>query len=195
MPFVNQFESKLSGRYAAKSNRVPGLMTDRLNTADEDIGQLPTTIAPGDRRLTAAEYRRLGDVPPEAEWFANIKNKSTRRAYENAIRDFIRFTGIGQPEEFRTVTRAHVIAWPEVTKRSDLTYKRTNHELRPPYVVDRSADPVREKCPHTLRRSDRRDSRDAPDGGTRHDGGVRCCRLESHPVLVHLWNARQQHSR
>ena len=26
-------------------------------------------------------------------------------------------------------------------------------------VVDRSADPVREKCPHTLRRSDRRDSR------------------------------------
>ena len=31
--------------------------------------------------------------------------------------------------------------------------------------------------------------------GTRHDGGVRCCRLESHPVLVHLRNARQQHSR
>jgi hypothetical protein len=28
-----------------------------------------------------------------------------------------------------------------------------------------------------------------------HDGGVVCCRLESHPVLVHLWNARQQHSR
>jgi hypothetical protein len=27
-------------------------------------------------------------------------------------------------------------------------------------VVDRSADPVREKCPHTLRRSDRRDSRE-----------------------------------
>jgi hypothetical protein len=24
-------------------------------------------------------------------------------------------------------------SWPEVTKRSDLTHKRTNHELRPPY--------------------------------------------------------------
>jgi hypothetical protein len=27
-------------------------------------------------------------------------------------------------------------------------------------MVDRSADPVREKCPHTLRRSDRRDRRE-----------------------------------
>jgi hypothetical protein len=27
------------------------------------------------------------------------------------VRDFIRFTGISRPEEFRTVTRAHVIAW------------------------------------------------------------------------------------
>ena len=50
-------------------------------------------------------------MPPEIEWFANIRNRSTRRAYENAIRDFMRFTGINRPEEFRTVTRAHVIAW------------------------------------------------------------------------------------
>jgi integrase/recombinase XerD len=41
-------------------------------------------------------------VPPEIEWFANIRNRSTRRAYENAIRDFMRFTGINRPEEFRT---------------------------------------------------------------------------------------------
>ena len=73
--------------------------------------QLPVEIAPAERRLTAADFQRLADVPPEVEWFSNIKNKSTRRAYEKAIRDFIRFTGIARPEEFRTVTRAHVIAW------------------------------------------------------------------------------------
>jgi hypothetical protein len=28
--------------------------------------------------------------------------------------------------------------WPEVTKRSDLTHKRTNHELRPPYERHRA---------------------------------------------------------
>jgi integrase/recombinase XerD len=32
------------------------------------------------------------------------------------VRDFMRVTGIARPEEFRTATRAHVIAW-----RDDLT--------------------------------------------------------------------------
>ena len=73
--------------------------------------RLPMGIIPTERLLTAAEFHRLADVPPEIEWFANIRNRSTRRAYENAIRDFMRFTGIARPDEFRTVTRAHVIAW------------------------------------------------------------------------------------
>lgn len=73
--------------------------------------QLPTEIAPASRLLTAAEFHRLADVPPEVEWFANLTNPSTRRAYEHAVKDFMRFTGIQRPEEFRIVTRAHVIAW------------------------------------------------------------------------------------
>src|SRR5271168_2727508 len=73
--------------------------------------RLPTQIAPADRLLTAAEFQKLADVPPEVEWFANISNRHTRRAYENAVKDFMQFTGIARPEEFRTVTRAHVIAW------------------------------------------------------------------------------------
>jgi hypothetical protein len=44
-------------------------------------------------------------VPPEVEWFANLTNPQTRRAYENAVTDFMRFAGIMRPEEFRTVTR------------------------------------------------------------------------------------------
>lgn len=63
------------------------------------------------RLLTSAEFQRLAEVPPEAEWFQNIRNPSTKRAYENAIRDFMLFAGIRRAEEFRTVTRAHVIAW------------------------------------------------------------------------------------
>ena len=67
--------------------------------------QLPAPIIPADRLLTAAEFHRLADVPPEFEWFANIRNRHTRRAYENAIDDFMRFAGIVRPQEFRTVTR------------------------------------------------------------------------------------------
>ena len=63
------------------------------------------------RLLTAAEFHRLADVPPEVEWFKNIRNPHTKRAYQNAIKDFMLFTGIKRPEEFRVVTPAHVIAW------------------------------------------------------------------------------------
>ena len=82
--------------------------------------QLPTEIAPAGRLLTAPEFHRLADVPPEIEWFANLSNAGTRRIYENAVRDFMRFTGIARPEEFRIVTRAHVIAWRDELVRRGL---------------------------------------------------------------------------
>lgn len=77
-------------------------------------------IAPG-RMLTAEIYQRLADVPPEVEWFANLRNKATRRAYKNALSDFQRFTGIVRADEFRTVTRAHVIAWRDELATRDLS--------------------------------------------------------------------------
>jgi integrase/recombinase XerD len=60
--------------------------------------------------LRFQDFQRLSDVPPEVEWFANLTNRCTRRAYENAIKDFMLFTGIEKPKEFRDVTWAHVIA-------------------------------------------------------------------------------------
>jgi len=81
---------------------------------------LPAPITPTERLLTAAEFQRLADVPPEVEWFRNLKNASTERAYRNAIRDFMRFTGIARPEEFRIVTRAHVIEWRKDLERREI---------------------------------------------------------------------------
>ena len=81
------------------------------------------------RRLTSPEYQRLATVPPEIEWFANLGNKSTRRAYENALQDFMHFTGIHQPKEFRSVTRAHVIAWRDDLLRRALSGMTVRHRL------------------------------------------------------------------
>jgi integrase/recombinase XerD len=78
------------------------------------------TSAPHSRALTATEFHRLAEVPPEVEWFANLTNAHTRRAYETAVKDFMRFIGIARPQEFRVVTRAHVIAW-----RDDLRTRET----------------------------------------------------------------------
>lgn len=69
------------------------------------------------RALTATEFIKLADVPPEIEWFANLCNPNTRKAYETDLREFQRFVGIERPEEFRTVTRAHVIAWRKDLER------------------------------------------------------------------------------
>ncbi len=65
----------------------------------------------GPRILTALEFQFLADVPPEVEWFANIQNANTRRAYQNDVRDFMAFAGIRQADEFRQVKRSHLIAW------------------------------------------------------------------------------------
>jgi integrase/recombinase XerD len=82
--------------------------------------QLPIAPARVSRLLTADEFHRLADVPPEVEWFANLSNPHTRRVYENAVKDFMRFTGITRPEDFRVVTRAHVIAWRDDLVRRGL---------------------------------------------------------------------------
>ena len=97
--------------------------------ANEPTDHLPAEIQPGARLLTAAEFHRLADVPPEVEWFANLSNPSTRRAYEHAVGDFMRFVGIAQPEEFRTVTRAHIIAWRDDLVQRGLGGSTIRHRL------------------------------------------------------------------
>ena len=90
---------------------------------------LPAAIVPTIRLLTAAEFHRLADVPPEVEWFANITNPNTRRAYEHAVSDFMRFAGIARPEDFRTVTRAHIIAWRDDLLQRGLGGASIRHRL------------------------------------------------------------------
>ena len=72
------------------------------------------------RRLSLAQYQRLAAVPPEAQWFANLDSVQTKRAYQSDLRAFMAFTGIVQPEEFRTVTRAHILAWRAELEKQNL---------------------------------------------------------------------------
>jgi site-specific recombinase XerD len=68
-------------------------------------------VASGQSLLADLRFAQLSEAPPEAEWFANIQNEKTRRAYLGDLKDFSAFLGIRKPEQFRTVKRAHVIAW------------------------------------------------------------------------------------
>jgi len=91
--------------------------------------QLSTRSEPTNRLLTADEFHRLADVPPEVEWFANISNRHSRRAYEHAVKDFMLFTGINRPEEFRSVSRAHIIAWRDELASRGLGGATIRHRL------------------------------------------------------------------
>lgn len=87
-----------------------------MSRAEKSTLPVPRTLSR--RLLTNAEFSRLKDVPPEAEWFANIESPGTRRIYKIDLRDFMTYTGIREPLEFRTITRAHVIAYrDELTRR------------------------------------------------------------------------------
>ncbi|MGE4071150.1 MAG: tyrosine-type recombinase/integrase [Lysobacterales bacterium] len=70
--------------------------------------------------LGDARFQQLAAVPAELEWFANLDNPRTRRAYQGDLKEFMAFVGIALPEQFRGVTRAHVLAWRESLEQRGL---------------------------------------------------------------------------
>lgn len=93
-----------------------------MNELQKSVVTAVAKIAPGGQiTLSAAEFQGLSDMPPELEWFASIESKHTRRAYEGDIRGFMLFAGITTPEVFRTVNRAHVLAWRKALEARELS--------------------------------------------------------------------------
>ena len=81
---------------------------------------ISSPAVPAERLLTKQEFQSLSEVPALLEWFANLKNERTKRAYGQDVENFMRFVGIKRPEEFRSVTRAHVIAWRKALEERKL---------------------------------------------------------------------------
>src|SRR5690349_6791249 len=94
----------------------------------DDFSPAPVA-AGGERLLSKSEFQRVADVPPEAEWFGNLTNENTKRAYRNDVASFIRFVGIKGATDFRTVTRAHVIAWRKALEKRKLAPATTRRKL------------------------------------------------------------------
>ena len=94
--------------------------------------------------LTPAQFLTLAAVPLEIEWFANLTNANTRRAYRQDIADFMAFAGLRRPEAFRDVTRAQVIAWREHLVQQGLANDTIRRKLAAlsslyAYLCDRNA--------------------------------------------------------
>jgi len=90
---------------------------------------LPKPTGTSSHVLTAPEFHQLAQVPAAAEWFANLDNPNTRRAYRNDLQEFMGFVGITAPEEFRLVSRAHVLAWRQDLERRELAGSTLRRKL------------------------------------------------------------------
>ena len=95
-----------------------------MNTTPVPIHPISQSVS-----LTSAQFQTLADIPREIEWFANLTNPNTRRAYRQDIKDFQTFAGLSRPEDFRDVTRAHVIAWREDLTRQGLANDTIRRKL------------------------------------------------------------------
>ena len=98
-----------------------------IGPPEVDSGALtPSNV---ERVLTAIEFQSLAEVPPEFEWFANIENENTRRAYKNDVREFMAFADISKPGEFRMVKRSHLIAWRKQLEKRALAAPTIRRKL------------------------------------------------------------------
>jgi hypothetical protein len=110
---------------------------------DDDAEPGSIAVSGTERRLSRAEFQGLGDMPPELEWFANLDNPRTRRAYRNDVKEFTAFASVERPEEMRQVTRAHLIAWlerPRAPGLGPICINLKRFWLRVPSAADVSAD-------------------------------------------------------
>jgi hypothetical protein len=60
-----------------------------LRLCKEEVAMNDVAVVNGQERgLTAADFVKLAEAPPEIEWFANLRNRNTRAAYEQALQEF-----------------------------------------------------------------------------------------------------------
>ncbi|MDZ4697857.1 MAG: site-specific integrase, partial [Deltaproteobacteria bacterium] len=106
----------------------PSNSPGRPDERDERVGKATSGEIVRPTRLTEQQFWALADIPAEAEWFANIRNKHTRRAYKLDVHDFLNFTGI-DVVGIRAVTRPHVIAWRKDLERRQLSPSTIRRKL------------------------------------------------------------------
>ncbi len=83
------------------------------------------------RRLDDPSYHSLKEVPPEADFIQQKRNRSekTARAYQVDIDDFKNFIDIQKPEDYRLVTSKHVADWITKLKKQKLTNETISRKV------------------------------------------------------------------
>ena len=133
-PTSGQKESRqpaVGGRQRTEHQSIdirPSTINARHSSFPIDTRQSTLDTRPIPTRLSEQQFWALADVPAEAEWFANIRNRHTRRAYKLDVHDFLNFNGI-DVAGIRAVTRPHVIAWRKELEKRELAASTVRRKL------------------------------------------------------------------
>lgn len=79
--------------------------------------------------FTTDQFQTPAQISPALEWFANLPNLNTRRAYRRHITDFQAYVGLRRPEQFREITHAHVNVWRQQPTRHGLANDTIRRKL------------------------------------------------------------------
>lgn len=133
------------------------------------------------RMLTRQEFHVLAQVPAAGVWLANIDNSNTRRAYRRDVESFTEFIGLVDPDEFRSVTMAHVIAWRKILEAGELAPSTVRRKLSAvsslfEHLCDQNA------VEHNPVTGVKRPRADANEGKTPALSDAQACRLLDAPI-------------
>lgn len=96
---ATRFDSDALDTNALEHN---ALDSEVLEPNDVTSESTQTTAALSECRLTAPEFQMLAAVPPEVEWFTNLRNKNTKRAHRADVRDFTQLMRTRVPPDLMT---------------------------------------------------------------------------------------------
>lgn len=86
-------------------------------------------MATADHGGEVSVMEALREVPEELLWKANFNSDNSVDTYDRAIRTFLDFLGISSPEELRTITHGHVIAFKKSLQDQGKSARTINNRL------------------------------------------------------------------
>lgn len=79
--------------------------------------------------LINSQPQTLAEVPELILWLANFVSKQTQDTYGRSVVEFARHFRLTQPEDFQSITRAHVIAWRNHLTEQGASERTVNNKL------------------------------------------------------------------
>ena len=78
---------------------------------------------------TDQSFKQLAHIPEESVWLANFTSPATKSTYSVAVREYFKFHGIGNQNDLRSSSSAHIISWRDAMMKSGASNRTVNSRI------------------------------------------------------------------